>query len=556
MRSDFIRYNRTLHYAMGLIDEDFGKPLIGIASTWTDTFPGHIGLDRLAKNVADGIYTAGGLPRTFGTLSVSDCFGYKHDLSKGIQTYSLPSRDLICDSIEAMAYGNHFDGLVLLAGCDKIVPAVLMAAARINFPTIVVTAGSMLPGNVGGYGVDLISDKYMMDECSAGRLAKEDLDTMERCKCPGEGSCAGLFTANSMACMAEALGLALPGGGTAPAVYSERVAIARKSGIRIVDMVKKDLKPGDILTKEAFINAVRIDMMIGGATNSILHLLAIANEAGIPLCLDDFASISAETPEICKISPASRYFMVDMHHAGGIQALMKRAEEGNMLHTDCITVTGKTVKENIENVRVVNADVIRPLSDPYHETGGLTVLYGNLSPRGAIIKGAACPLELWRFKGNAKCFERDQDAIAAIIAGEIKPGDFVVVRNSGPKGGPGMPEMGAMGQLNMSGLGKSVAMITDGRFSGSVGGPVIGYVSPEAYVGGPIALIVDGDEIEYDIYKGTLNLLVSDEVLKQRKLNWVAPPPRKYSGYIAKYVAMVGPANKGAIVSAENLKIE
>lgn len=555
MRSDALRISRQMHYAMGLVEEDFNKPVIGIASTWTDTFPGHIGLDRLAKNVADGVYMAGGLPRTFGTIAVSDCFGGQHNPDKGIQSFSLASRDLIADSVEAMAAANHFDALVLLAGCDKIIPGMLIAAARINIPTIIVTAGAMLPGKLGRYDIDITSDKMMMDECAAGRVPKEMLQQMECHKCPGEGSCAGLFTANSMACVAEILGMALPYNGTAPAVSGERTAIARNAGIRIMDMVAKDLKPSDILTREAFENAIRVDMMMGGSTNTVLHLLAIAHEAGVPLNLKDFDTFSKATPEICKITPSGKHFIVDMHNAGGIPALMKRAQEGNMLHGECMTVTGRTVEENLKSVCWIDDTVIRPLSDPYDETGGLAILYGNLSTNGAVIKAAACPRHMWHFKGTALCCESEAEAFAALAAGRIKDGQVIVIRNVGPKGAPGMPEMaGFVLALQQAGFGETVALITDGRFSGITSGPCIGYISPEANQGGAIGLIKDGDEIEYDIENSSLNICISDEELQTRRDAWVKPAPRKLRGHIAKYVALVGPANEGAVVSAENLK--
>lgn len=540
--------------ALGIVPEEKDRPYIGIASTWTDTFPGHNSLDKLARAVSDGVLLGGGVAKTFGTIAIGDCVGGIHNPSKGIQTYSLPHRDLIADTVEAMQHGNHFDGLVLLSACDKITPAMLMAAARLNVPTIIVTAGPMLPGRVGNYNVDITSDKQLMDAHKEGKLSDEQFATKECYKCPGDGSCAGLFTANSMACVAEMLGMALPGNGTIPAVYGERIALAKKTGMAIVDLVKKNIRPRDIITRESLENAIRVDMMMGGSTNTILHLLAIANEANVSLSMDDFSSIGKDTPVICKITPSGKHFMVDMFYAGGVQALMKRAEEGGMLHTDCMTCTGQTVGQMMEKVKVLDPAVIRPMDDPYMKSGGLAILHGNISPTGAVIKSAACPKSMWHFKGTAAVFESEQEAEEGLTNGKIHPGVVVVIRNVGPKGAPGMPEMASLVlKIQLAGMGENVALITDGRFSGMTSGPVIGYIYPEANEGGPIGLIQDGDGIEYDLDASTLNVLISDEELANRKAQWVAPAPKEYSGYLGKYVALVGPSCEGAVVSAKNL---
>lgn len=543
-----------MRYSLGIIPEELDKPYIGIASTWTDTFPGHNGLDKVARAVSDGVLMAGGVAKTFGTIAIGDCVGGIHNPENGIQTYSLPHRDLITDTIEAMHYGNRFDGLVLVSACDKITPAMLMAAARINVPTVIVTGGAMLPGRVGKHRVDITSDKELTDAHAAGELSEELFARKESLKCPGDGACAGLFTANSMACVAEMLGMSVPGNGTCPAAFGERIAIAKQTGMAVVDMVKRNIRPRDIITRKSIENAIRVDMMMGGSTNTILHLLAIAREANISLTMDDFAELSKGTPYLCKITPAGKDFIIDMHYAGGVQALMKRAQEGGILHEDCLTCTGQTVKENLKNACVYDPEVIRPFTQPYMKSGGLAVLHGNLSKTGGVIKAAACPKSMWQFKGEAICFESEQAAEKALVAGEIKPGKFVVIRNVGPKGAPGMPEMvNLVLKIQLAGLGESVALVTDGRFSGMTSGPVIGYISPEANEGGNIGLIRDGDLIEYDLDACTLNVLISDEEMETRRAAWVKPERKTYSGYMGKYVALVGPASEGAFVSMENL---
>lgn len=546
IRSDDIRESsKKFFYGAGRTDEEMKRPYIGIASTWTDHFPGHNQLNLIAEAVAKGVYMGGGTPCTFGTIAVADC-----TIGSGrLPNMSLASRDLIADSVECMAYASKFDAMVLVASCDKIIPGMLIAAARLDIPTIIVTGGPMLPGRHKGYSVDLTSGKFMQDEADAGRLTQKDIDDLWKYTCPGTGSCAGLFTANSMACITEILGMGMPGTGTIPAVYAERTRLAKDSGMQIVRILEQGIKPRDIMTREAFENAIRVDMMMGGSTNTILHMLAIAAEAEVPLSVDDFAELSKKTPEICKITPSGTHFVVDLYEAGGIQAMMKQAYDHNMLHGNLMTVTGKTVAENCMNAEVLNPEVIRPMEKAYHQTGGLNVLKGNLAPECAIVKSAAVPINMWHFKGPANCYESEQGARIGLENGEIKSGQVVVVRNEGPKGFPGMPEMVKLILgIQAAGLGESVAFITDGRFSGMTSGPCIGYVCPEAADGGPIALIENGDTIEYDINAGTITLHVDDKTLASRKAKWVKPKPRITTGFLGKYISMVGPSSKGALV--------
>lgn len=546
LRSDDIREaSKRYIYGSGRNDEEMRRPYIGIASTWTDHFPGHNHLNLIADAVAKGVYMGGGTPCTFGTIAVADC-----TIGSGkLPNMSLPSRDLIADSVECMAYGCKFDAMVLVAACDKIIPGMLIAAARLNIPTIIVTGGPMLPGRMKGYSVDLSSNKFIQDEANAGRLTQKDVDNLWKYTCPGSGSCAGLFTANSMACIVEIMGMGLPGTGTVPAVNADRIRLAKDSGMQIVRLLEQDIKPLDIMTREAFENAIRVDMMMGGSTNTILHLLAAAAEAEVPLSVDDFAEFSKITPGICRITPSGIHFMVDLHEAGGIQAMMKQAYDHGMLHGDVMTVTGKTAAENCQDAEVTNPQVIRPFDNPYSQTGGLNVLRGNLAPECAVVKSAAVPPNMFHFKGVANCYNSEQEARAGLTNGEIKPGQVVVVRNEGPKGFPGMPEMARLIlMMQAAGLGESVAFITDGRFSGLTSGPCIGYICPEAVDGGPIALVEDGDIIEYNIDEGTITLHVDDETLAARKAKWVAPEPRITTGFLGKYYAMVGPSSKGALV--------
>lgn len=543
--SDDIKGSRMFMYGAGRTDEELSRPYIGIASTWTEHFPGHNHLDRIAKAVADGVYMGGGTPCTFGTIAVADC-----TIGSGkMPNASLASRDLICDSVELMAYASKFDALVLVSNCDKITPGMLMAAARLNIPAIIVTGGPMLPGELAGHQIDLCSGYFLQEENKAGRISDEEYALKDERTCPGSGACAGLFTANSMACLAEIMGMAMPGNGTIPAVYAERIRLAKEAGMKIVELYKKNICPRDILTREAFENAIAVDMMMGGSTNTLLHTLAIAHEAKVKVTVDDFDAISKKTPVICKITPSGSNFMIDLYRAGGIQAMMKQAYEAGLLHGDCMTVTGKTVKENIEKARVRDARVIRPIEDPYQKTGGLNVLRGNIAPECAVVKTTAVPENMRHFRGPANCYESEQAARQGLANGEIKPGQVVVVRNEGPKGFPGMPEMATLILLiQAQGLGDKVAFITDGRFSGMTSGPCIGYICPEATVGGPIALIENGDMIEYNCIEGWINCEVDEETFAKRREKWVAPEPRIKSGALGKYYAMVGPSSQGALV--------
>lgn len=546
--SDDIAGSKMFLYAAGRTDEEIARPYIGICSTWTQHFPGHNHLDKLAEAVSAGVYMAGGTPCIFGTIAIADC-----TIGSGkMPNASLPSRDLICDSVELMAYGSKFDALVLISSCDKITPAMLMAAARLNIPTIVVTGGAMLPGKLGGHRIDICSGYFLQEEHKAGRLSDEEYARIDECTCPGSGSCAGLFTANSMACLAEILGMALPGNGTIPAVYAERTRLAKKAGMKIMELYEKNICPRDIMTREAFENAIKVDMMMGGSTNTILHTLAIANEAHVKVTVDDFAEISKTVPEICKITPSGSHFILDFYEAGGIQAMMKQAYDAGMIHGDCMTVTGKTVRENIAKAYVRDPEVIRPFDKAYQQTGGLNVLRGNIAPECAVVKTAAVPRNMWHFRGVANVYESEQHARAGLMNGEIKPGQVVVVRNEGPKGFPGMPEMaGLILMIQAQGLGDKVAFITDGRFSGMTSGPCIGYICPEAAVGGPIALIENGDMIEYDCEEGWINCEVSEEEFNERRKKWKAPEPRITSGYLGKYWELVGPSSKGALVQCK-----
>ncbi len=536
---------RTFSYAAGRTDEEMKRPYIGIANTWTNHFPGHAHLNQITQAVEQGVYMGGGTPAIFGTIAVADC-----TIGSGLlPNMSLPSRDLIADSVECMAYASKFDALVLVAGCDKIIPGMLIAAARLNIPTIVVTGGAMLPGRIKGHNVDITSGKFIQDEAAAGRLTQQDLDDLWKYMCPGSGACAGLFTANSMACITEIIGMGMPGNGTIPAVYAERIRLAKEAGMQIVKLFEQDIKPRDIMTRNAFENAIRVDMMMGGSTNTVLHLLAIAAEAEVELTIDDFADFSKTTPEICKITPSGKHYIVDLYEAGGIQAMMKQAADNHMLHENEMTVTGKTVIENCKNAEVLDPEVIHPFDKAYHETGGLNVLRGNIAPEASLIKSAAVPLNMWHFKGPANCYNSEQEARAGLANGEIKPGQVVVVRYEGPKGFPGMPEMASLIlMIQEAGLGDSVALITDGRFSGMTSGPNIGYICPEAADGGPIALIENGDIIEYDVESGTIHAHVDEATFAERKTKWVAPEPRITTGFLGKYYSMVGPSSKGALV--------
>ena len=549
MRSDSMKKglerapHRSLFKALGLTDEEIERPMIGIANSANEVIPGHLHLHQVSEAVKAGIRMAGGTPLEFFTIGICDGIIMGHEGMK----YSLSSRELIADSIESMAMAYPFDGLVLIPNCDKIIPGMMMAAARLNIPTILVSGGPMLAGEFQGREIDLITVFESVGKVKVGEMTERDLKEIEGCACPGVGSCAGMFTANSMNCLAEVLGLALPYNGTIPAVFAERIRLAKKSGIQIMDGVKKNLIPSKILTEKAFQNAVTVDMAFGGSTNTSLHLPAIAREAGIKLSLQTFNKISGKTPHLCNMSPGGPHHIQDLHHAGGIPALMKELSRGGLIHQDPLTVTGKSVEENLRGKKILNLEVIRPMEKPYHPTGGLAVLYGNLAPEGAVIKQSAVDEAMLKHRGPARVFDSEEEAIKIILDRKIKKGEVVVIRYEGPKGGPGMREMLAPTSAIVGvGRDRDVALLTDGRFSGGSRGAAIGHISPEAAEGGPIAVVRNGDQIEIDIPRKKLNLLISKEELKRRLSKW-KPPKRKLKGYLKRYARLVTSANTGAI---------
>lgn len=551
MRSDLMKKgvekapHRSLFKAMGYTKSEIDRPLIGVVNSANEIIPGHIHLDKIAEAVKAGIRLAGGTPIEFSTIGVCDGIAMNHS---GMR-YSLASRELIADSVEIMSVAHPFDGLVLIPNCDKVVPGMMMAALRLNIPSIVVSGGPMLAGRAGGKAVDLISVFEGIGAHKAGQLSAEELEELEDHACPGCGSCAGMFTANSMNCLAEVIGLALPGNGTIPAVTGARIRLAKEAGMRIMDLVAKDIKPRDIATKEAFENAISIDMALGCSTNTVLHVPAIANEAGIALDLGTFNSISSRTPHLCSLRPGGPHFLEELDAAGGVPAVMKELSRRDFIHFGPLTATGKTVGENLKSARVRNADIIRPLENPYHNEGGIAVLYGNIAPEGAVVKQSAVAPEMLTRKGRARVFESENEAATAILEGKIVAGDVVVIRYEGPKGGPGMQEMlTPTAAIIGRGLGRDVALITDGRFSGGSQGAAIGHISPEAAVGGPIALIQEGDEILIDIPKKKLELLVDEATLTERKKAWKPQEPRIKTGYLARYARQVTSGSRGAIL--------
>ena len=537
--------HRSLFYAMGFTGEELERPIIGVVNSKSEIIPGHVHLDRIASAVKTGILMAGGTPVEVPAIGICDGIAMNHVGMK----YPLASRELIADSIEALAIAHAFDGLVLIPNCDKIVPGMLMAAARLNIPAVVVSGGPMYAGRLKGKKIDLSTCFESVGKYSRGDITDEELEEIEKSACPGCGSCAGLFTANSMNCMVEALGMGLPGNGTIPAYEGARIALAKKAGMAVMELVKKDVKPRDIMTKKAFENAIAVDMAMAGSSNTVLHLLAIAREAKADVDLKLFDEISAKTPNLCKISPSGEHRMEDLHEAGGIPAIMKELSKKGLIHLDQLTVTGKTVGENIEKAGTPDGDVIRTVENPYRETGGLAVLFGNLAPDGAVVKEAAVAPEMLYHEGPAKVFDSEEEAVDAILNGKIIKGDVVVIRYEGPKGGPGMREMlSPTSAIAGMGLDKDVALITDGRFSGATRGASIGHVSPEAMEGGPIALIKDGDRIRIDIKGRRLDVLLSREELQERKKSWVCPPPKVKEGYLARYSRMVTSASTGAVL--------
>ena len=537
--------HRSLFNALGFTKEEMDKPLVGIVSSYNEIVPGHMNLDKIVNAVKMGVAEAGGVPVVFPAIAVCDGIAMGHIGMK----YSLVTRDLICDSTECMALAHQFDALVMVPNCDKNVPGLLMAAARVNVPTVFVSGGPMLAGHVKGKKRSLSSMFEAVGSYAAGTMSEEDVCEYEEKVCPTCGSCSGMYTANSMNCLTEALGMGLQGNGTIPAVYSERIRLAKHAGMAVMEMYKKDIRPRDIMTKEAILNALTVDMALGCSTNSMLHLPAIAHEVGFDFDISFANEISEKTPNLCHLAPAGPPYMEDLNEAGGVYAVMNELSELGLLNLDCMTVTGKTVGENIKGVENKDPEVIRPLDNPYSKTGGLAVLKGNLAPDGGVVKRSAVAEEMMVHEGPARVFDCEEDAIAAIKGGKIVEGDVVVIRYEGPKGGPGMREMlNPTSAIAGMGLGSSVALITDGRFSGASRGASIGHVSPEAAVGGPIALIEEGDIIAIDIPNMKLDVKVSEEELEARRTKWQPREPKVTSGYLARYASMVTSGNRGAVL--------
>ena len=537
--------HRSLFNALGFTKEEMDKPLVGIVSSYNEIVPGHMNLDKIVNAVKMGVAEAGGVPVVFPAIAVCDGIAMGHIGMK----YSLVTRDLICDSTECMALAHQFDALVMVPNCDKNVPGLLMAAARVNVPTVFVSGGPMLAGHVKGKKRSLSSMFEAVGSYAAGTMSEEDVCEYEEKVCPTCGSCSGMYTANSMNCLTEALGMGLQGNGTIPAVYSERIRLAKHAGMAVMEMYKKDIRPRDIMTKDAILNALTVDMALGCSTNSMLHLPAIAHEVGFDFDISFANEISEKTPNLCHLAPAGPTYMEDLNEAGGVYAVMNELSELGLLHLDCMTVTGKTVGENIKGVENKDTSVIRPLDNPYSKTGGLAVLKGNLAPDGGVVKRSAVAEEMMVHEGPARVFDCEEDAIAAIKGGKIVAGDVVVIRYEGPKGGPGMREMlNPTSAIAGMGLGSSVALITDGRFSGASRGASIGHVSPEAAVGGPIALIEEGDIIAIDIPNMKLDVKVSEEELEAIRTKWQPREPKVTSGYLARYASMVTSGNRGAVL--------
>ncbi|MDR3759075.1 MULTISPECIES: dihydroxy-acid dehydratase [Enterocloster] len=554
MKSDAVKTgmqqapHRSLFNALGMTAEEMKKPMVGIVSSYNEIVPGHMNLDKIVEAVKLGVAMAGGTPVVFPAIAVCDGIAMGHVGMK----YSLVTRDLIADSTECMALAHQFDALVMVPNCDKNVPGLLMAAARINVPTVFVSGGPMLAGHVKGHKTSLSSMFEAVGSYAAGTMSEEDVREFEEKACPTCGSCSGMYTANSMNCLTEVLGMGLRGNGTIPAVYSERIKLAKHAGMQVMEMYRQNIRPRDIMTKEAFINALTMDMALGCSTNSMLHLPAIAHEAGVELNPDIANEISARTPNLCHLAPAGPTYIEDLNEAGGIYAVMNEISKKGLLNLDCMTVTGKTVGENIKGCANMNPDVIRPVENPYSQTGGIAILRGNLAPGSAVVKRSAVAPEMLQHEGPARVFNCEEDAIAAIKGGKIVAGDVVVIRYEGPKGGPGMREMlNPTSAIAGMGLGSTVALITDGRFSGASRGASIGHVCPEAQVGGPIALVEEGDIISIDIDNHRLDVKVSDEELAARKAKWSAPTPQVTSGYLARYASLVTSADRGAVLEVK-----
>ena len=551
MRSDAVKTgtqqapHRSLFNALGMTKEEMDRPLVGIVSSYNEIVPGHMNLDKITQAVKLGVAMAGGTPVMFPAIAVCDGIAMGHVGMK----YSLVTRDLIADSTEAMAMAHQFDALVMIPNCDKNVPGLLMAAARLNVPTVFVSGGPMLAGHLNGHKTSLSSMFEAVGAYAAGKLDEDGLTECEMKTCPTCGSCSGMYTANSMNCLTEVLGMGLKGNGTIPAVYSERIRLAKHAGMQVMEMYRKNIRPRDIMTKEAILNALTVDMALGCSTNSMLHLPAIAHEIGMDFDISFANEISAKTPNLCHLAPAGPTYMEDLNEAGGVYAVMNELNKKGLLHTECMTVTGKTVGENIKDCVNLNPEVIRPIDNPYSQTGGLAVLKGNLAPDGGVVKRSAVVEEMMVHEGPARVFDCEEDAIAAIKGGKIVEGDVVVIRYEGPKGGPGMREMlNPTSAIAGMGLGSSVALITDGRFSGASRGASIGHVSPEAAVGGPIALVEEGDIISINIPELKLEIKVSDEEMQARKAKWQPREPKVTTGYLARYAAMLNSGHSGAIL--------
>ena len=557
MRSDAVKTgtqqapHRSLFNALGMTKEEMDRPLVGIVSSYNEIVPGHMNLDKITQAVKLGVAMAGGTPVMFPAIAVCDGIAMGHVGMK----YSLVTRDLIADSTEAMAMAHQFDALVMIPNCDKNVPGLLMAAARLNVPTVFVSGGPMLAGHLNGHKTSLSSMFEAVGAYAAGKLDEDGLTECEMKTCPTCGSCSGMYTANSMNCLTEVLGMGLKGNGTIPAVYSERIRLAKHAGMQVMEMYRKNIRPRDIMTKEAILNALTVDMALGCSTNSMLHLPAIAHEIGMDFNISFANEISAKTPNLCHLAPAGPTYIEDLNEAGGVYAVMNELNKKGLLHTECMTVTGKTVGENIKDCVNLNPEVIRPIDNPYSQTGGLAVLKGNLAPDGGVVKRSAVVEEMMVHEGPARVFDCEEDAIAAIKGGKIVEGDVVVIRYEGPKGGPGMREMlNPTSAIAGMGLGSSVALITDGRFSGASRGASIGHVSPEAAVGGPIALVEEGDIISINIPELKLEIKVSDEEMQARKAKWQPREPKVTTGYLARYAKMVTSGNRGAILEVPKAK--
>ena len=555
MRSDAVKKgmqqapHRSLFNALGLTEEEMNRPLVGIVSSYNEIVPGHMNLDKIVQAVKMGVAMAGGTPIMFPAIAVCDGIAMGHTGMK----YSLVTRDLIADSTEAMAMAHQFDALVMVPNCDKNVPGLLMAAARVNVPTVFVSGGPMLAGHVKGQKRSLSSMFEAVGSYAAGTMTEEDVKEFENKVCPTCGSCSGMYTANSMNCLTEVLGMGLQGNGTIPAVYSERIKLAKKAGMKVMEMLEKNIRPRDIMTEKAFMNALTVDMALGCSTNSMLHLPAIAHEAGVELNVDIANEVSARTPNLCHLAPAGPTYIEDLNEAGGVYAVMNELSKKNLLNLDCMTVTGKTVGENIKNCINKNPEVIRTIDNPYSQTGGIAILKGNLAPDSGVVKQSAVAPEMLVHEGPARVFDCEEDAIEAIKGGKIVEGDVVVIRYEGPKGGPGMREMlNPTSAIVGMGLGSSVALITDGRFSGASRGASIGHVSPEAAVGGPIALVEEGDIIKINIPEHSLNVDISDEEMAARRAKWQPRQPKVTTGYLARYAHLVTSGNRGAILEVQD----